>query len=144
MRKWLLGALVLLLLAIAAGVVLEPTGVVLGRLRGETFYRGRPVSTWRRALLDQDPRVHVETVAVLKDGQSEGVPVLTELLRWGKDGDWSAAEVRWTAAELLGQIGPPAKGAIPALAAALHDPDPHVRAVAAGSLASIGTPPADA
>src|SRR5215471_4901474 len=100
MKKWLFLGLALVVLAVAAGVVFEPTGVVLGRLRGETFYRGRPVSSWRRALKDPDPKAHVAAVDALKGGGAEAVPVLVELLQGGKDSDWSGAEVRWMAAEL--------------------------------------------
>ena len=52
MRKWLLVGLGLAVVAVVAGVALDPTRAVLGRLRGETFYRGRPVSfawVWRKA-----------------------------------------------------------------------------------------------
>jgi HEAT repeat protein len=53
---------------------------------------------------------------------------------------WESAEICWTAAELLGQIGPAASDATPTLIAALHDDDPHVRAVAAANLPAIDAP----
>src|SRR5690348_9154939 len=129
MKKWwLLVAVLVVLAAGAAGVVLEPTGVVWGRLRGEAFFDGRPTGSWRRALKDHDPTVHVRTLDALKKGGPAAVPVLVALLRDGEAG-WAGAEVRWTAAELLGQIGEPAADAVPALVTALSDPDAHVRAV---------------
>jgi HEAT repeat protein len=46
------------------------------------------------------------------------------------------ARIRWSAAEALGRIGPDAEAAVPALAAALRDPE--VRASAADALGGIG------
>jgi HEAT repeat protein len=67
------------------------------------------------------------------------VPVLVHLLRAGRPGDWGAAEQRWTAAELLRDIGPPAGAdAAKVLVAALDDPDAHVRDTAFKALEAIG------
>ena len=46
--------------------------------------------------------------------------------------------VRRSAAYALGGIGPPAAEAVPALAAALHDPDADIRRSAAHALGKIG------
>jgi len=53
------------------------------------------------------------------------------------------AEVRWTAAEKLEKLGPQAKGAQPALIAALNDPEPNglVALSAAKALVAIGADP---
>jgi HEAT repeat protein len=129
----------LMLLALAW---LEPTGVVLGWMNGEAFYRNRPTRYWRKALTDSDPKTQMETHQALKDGGRSALPVLVEVLR--KD---DRAEARWRAADLLGQIGPEARESSPAMAAlvaALRDRDPYVRTVAATALASIGPAGPDA
>src|SRR5687768_11930943 len=46
---WLLGAAVVAGLAL----LLDPTHTLLGHLRGETFYEGRPSSYWAAALASQ-------------------------------------------------------------------------------------------
>ena len=53
-------------------------------------------------------------------------------------------DVRSTAATVLGQYGPEAKEAVPALIAALKDKDKHVRRSAAYALARIGTDASEA
>src|SRR5205814_1891344 len=53
--------------------------------------------------------------------------------------DWTAAERRWTAAELLRDIGPAAGTAgADALVQALADSDAHVRTTAVQALESVG------
>jgi HEAT repeat protein len=91
-------------------------------------------------LLSDDPVVQAEARERLTAGGAEAVPVLLELLQDQSAGDWQAAEARWQAAELLGQIGPEAESASDALLAALQDPDLHVRLVAATSLPQVNTP----
>ena len=49
-------------------------------------------------------------------------------------------DARWSAAEALGQIGPQASAAVPALIDALHDPDSSVRGSAAKALGSGSRP----
>jgi HEAT repeat protein len=56
----------------------------------------------------------------------------------------SDQNVRRSAIDALGNIGPNAAGAAPALAAALKDPDKHVRQRAAGALVTIGPNAAEA
>jgi HEAT repeat protein len=56
----------------------------------------------------------------------------------------SSGEQRVIAIEILGQRGSNANSAQAAVLAALEDPDPHVRAVAAGTLSSIGVVAKDA
>ncbi len=134
MKKWGLTAAGLMILAAAAYVLFEPSGAVLGRLRGESFFDGRPTGYWARSLCG-DPATAVDAMERLREGQADSVPVLIELL---EDTGPNSAELRWTAAELLGEIGVAAKPASGALLTALTDPDPHVRAVAAHSLPAIG------
>ncbi len=139
MKKWVTVAISLILSAVVVYVVLEPSGAVLGYLRGESFFEGRPTGYWARSLMS-DPKTRSVVTAQLEQGKSDAAPVLIELLQQtGPD----AAELRWTAAEILGSIGP-STGAGPALLAALEDPDPHVRAVAARWLAAVGVPAEDA
>src|SRR6266704_3622884 len=113
-RRWLIGAGVVLALLIA-GLYLDPTCVGLGILKREAFYRGRPTAYWSKSLRESDPEARAETVKSLKEGGADAVPVLVELLDGPKSDDWTAAEVRWRAADLLGQMGPQAKAATPAL-----------------------------
>src|SRR5262249_29792694 len=113
------------------------TYVLRGHLRGEVFYRGRPASYWRQALRSQDPAVSAEAVRQLHDGGQSAVPVLVALLKGNAASGWGAAEARWKAADLLGQLGPEARDAVGPLVEALGDEDLHVRAVAAASLGAV-------
>ena len=151
-RRRLLRA-VLLLGVVLAGALLALPGVrwpLWGRLRGESFYRGRPTSYWRRLILDYPGQATLDHRQIPEDMQlgwdcapatpvdslrrvcglpyqlarlpypfeenvPEAIPVLTELLRDGNPG------VRLYAAGCLGDIGPAAKPAVPALLAALGD-----------------------
>jgi HEAT repeat protein len=142
MKKRLIMGVGVTLMLLALAVWLEPTGVVLGWMNGEAFYRNRPTRYWRMALTDSDPKTQKETHEALKEGGPSALPVLAEVLQ--KD---DRAEARWRAADLLGQIGPEARessSAMAALVAALRDRDSYVRAVAAAALASIGPAGPDA
>ncbi len=134
--RWGIGIGVALLLAAGVAVFLDPTAAVLGRLRGEPFYRGRPAAWWGRQLRSTDPAAHARAEADLQAGGADAVPVLVALLH-RDGGDWGAAETRWMAADQLGRISAPARDAVPALTAALNDADPHVREVAAKSLLAL-------
>jgi hypothetical protein len=54
----------LILLAIIGAailvILLEPTGVVRGYVRGEPFFDGRPASTWVNRLRSGNPKVESE------------------------------------------------------------------------------------
>src|SRR5207248_5912593 len=98
---------------------------------------GRPADTWGRRLRDGNPHTQEEARKALAAGGPAAVPVLLHLLK--RSGGWEAAELRWTAAELLGAIGPDAgPAAADALVAALGDSDGHVRAVATEALGRVG------
>ncbi len=142
-RLVLTGAAVLLALG-ASAVLLDPTRVLLGTLRGEPFYRGRPASFWRGALLDAAPGAQTNARNDLAEGQAEVVPLLVELLEKTPGAGRDAAEVRWNAAIVLGVIGEPAASAVPALTAALEDPERLVRVSAADALGKIGPAARDA
>src|SRR5262245_46016968 len=103
MKKLVLIALALVLAAAAAALWREPTGWLWGTLRRESFYDGKPTTYWERALRGDRPSAQVEARKALTDGKAAAVPVLLELLR-----DRADAKVRWTAAEILGLIGPDA------------------------------------
>jgi HEAT repeat protein len=112
---------------------------LIGKLRGESFFAGRSTSYWRLALVSEDPAIRENAYKTLHTGGADSVGVLIESLRT-QDASASGAELRWTAAELLGKIGPAAKTAAPALLAALEDPDPHVRSVSATAVPEVETP----
>lgn len=136
-KLWLI--LVVVVLAVVA-VWFEPTGSILGKLRGEPFLLGRPGSHWCRALAGENPVEKDSAVRALDGGGADAVPVLRFLLRQTA----ADAEVRWTAAELLGKLGSAARPATSDLIAALDDGDPHVRAVSATSLSTIEAPAGEA
>ena len=135
-RLWLVLVSLVALLAMLAWF--EPTRIVRGWLAREAFYQGRPTSYWNKALRNEDPQARQNTLTELKKGGAEATPVLIELLVETTPPAEEAIEVRWTAGDLLGQQGKEGAPAVPALAGALKDPDPHVRSVAAKSLGLIG------
>jgi HEAT repeat protein len=142
MKRGLILVLGVVLVLLALGVWLEPTGVVLGWMSGETFFRDRPTRYWRKVLTSSDPAVQARTHQELKEGGRAAVPVLADVLRTSDN-----AEARWKAADLLGRLGPAtheSPAALSSLTAALKDDNAHVRAVAATALASIGPAGPDA
>lgn len=142
MKKTLLIGLAVLLVAALAAIFLDPDSRLLGRMRGESFFQGRPTTAWRAGLRNETPSTQLETTTSLKDGGPAAVPVLIELLQTPV-GAAGSAHVRWTAAELLGKIQPEAVSAIPALIEALKESDPHVRIVAVTSLGTMTSRPAE-
>jgi RNA polymerase sigma factor (sigma-70 family) len=81
-----------------------------------------------------DDRAHaLWALPALEVDVGEAVPVLVRALE-----DHSAQYARMLAAQALGQYGPRAKQALPALKAALSDADPQVRVDAAGALWKVG------
>jgi HEAT repeat protein len=137
MRRRLLLTFLTLLVLGGIAAWFEPTGVVRGYVNGEPFYHGRPASTWAKRLSDSNPKVPVEAREQLKEGGADTVAVLTAIARAPADG-WHSAIARVTAVDLLSELGPAASEAVPALIAALNDPDRAVRARAAVALGSVG------
>src|SRR5438876_5804338 len=135
-RRWVLIVTALVIVA-AAVVLLEPTGVPRGFLRGEPFFEGRPASTWGQRLRDENPKVQADARRSLRIGGSAAVPVLAALVS-ARDQDWELAHVRIVAVDLLGDMGVAARDAIPALIEALADPDPTVCSRAAEALGAVG------
>src|SRR5581483_5023738 len=142
--RWLIGFLVGLAVALLIVFFADPNRRMMGVGKNEHFFQNKPTEYWAKGLQDPSPKDHLETQNRLKAGGAEAVPVLIDLLRSPGGSDWAAAEVRWQAAEILGQIGPAATPAVPALTAALKDSDPHVRTVAATALGQIGKEAASA
>ncbi len=138
MAKWLVIVGGLLLVA-GLAVVFDPTHVLLGTLRFERFYQGRPTSFWEQCLLDASPGRSTNTAKQLTDSGEEAVPILVDILRRHRSGGGPSAELRRSVAQILGQIGPRADPAVPDLLELLHDPDPQTRALAALALGKIGT-----
>ncbi len=133
-RRLLPGAVLLLILGITA-VMFEPSGRLRGWLAGEAFFEGRPSHVWRRQLLLKAPDQREAAVEKLRNGGADSVAVLRELL-----GKAAEANVRWTAAELLGGKQGAARDASADLLAALRDSDSHVRTVAATAVPKVETP----
>lgn len=137
-RVLILSGAGLSLVAMIALLILEPTRIGMGFLRGESFYQGRPTSYWKLGLADDSPSTRLETVHQLKAGGADAVPVVVALIGENRGESWEAIERRWTLAEILGAIGPPAAPAVPVLVELLQDPDHQVRSVAALALGQIG------
>src|SRR5713101_7069163 len=127
MKKIILVLLILIVVAVA-GAWFEPTATVRGWVRGDAFTGGRSATYWQWKLASQDPVDQAEVPERLRNAGADAVPTLVQLL--------GATEpaVRWQAADILGKIGKDAASALPNLAAALKDPDAHVRSVAARAL----------
>src|SRR5262249_1359804 len=133
-KSRLLLGLGIALLPVGFGVVLAVPSwraEFLGRLRGEPFMQGRPLSSWVGCLREGDAVTRRQAAAALgclKGRASDAVPALRDALR-DPDG-----ETRREAAYALGRIGPAAKDAVPELVEALKDNSPVLRRVAAIAL----------
>jgi len=110
---------------VAVGIVLlEPTHVVIGCLRGEAFFRNRPSSYWREKVLDNN--FNVQRLLF----EPSAVPVLGEFL------DDDLDEIRFFACNALAMIGPDAKSVTPQLLRLLASSDAHHRRNAALALSA--------
>ena len=117
-------------------------------------------------LKDPDQDVRVQTIHALSIMGPEAFPLLEEVLRSASDSNLRLAvlnglhnygyrgktsipqlidcckdkmpQVRWTAAVVLGNIGPDAKAAVPTLRTMLQDSDNNVRAQAQNALNRLG------
>lgn len=125
--------IVVFFLIVAIAVCIDPTRVVLGRLKGESFFAGRPTSYWGGEIL----RDSAYAQEALKLPSPESVPVLRELLASDSD------EVCFFACSAIGMIGPGAHSAVPDLIAFLRHPNHYYRRNAAFAL-STTTDPSDA
>jgi hypothetical protein len=118
---------------------------LLGCIRGEPFYRGRPASYWRADIMACEP--HMGFVCFLVDGSRFPPQTLTVdwirrlsrptllVLQWVQ---------RWDVEKLGEFLDPPPPmqecdpSAVPVLMALLGDPDPNVRYFAVQKLANLG------
>ena len=89
--RYIIGIAVVLLVVAGGALFLDLRCILLGMLRGESFYDGKPTSYWGKALRDADPATQAACQTALKSGGAEAVPVLVELIRPGASND---AEVR--------------------------------------------------
>src|SRR5687768_1454631 len=138
MKKYVVLLIVVFVVALLA-LWLEPTGTVLGRLRGEKFFEGRPTSYWVNALTSEDPPVSASARQKLGSGGEDAAAVLDEILRKQKGEDAESTELRLAAADLLGRNKEAAKDYSATLLSLLDDPDRHIRTIAAKSLTAVGT-----
>lgn len=136
-RRWLVAALLLIALVVAGYALAEPAQILLGKLAGEELFEDRPTRYWA-VQLRVGPGERAAAVQRFRQGGPRGVPVLIALLK-GETGQ-GQPDLRWTAAEILGQMGPDGIEAESALLAGLTDSDPHVRAVCAAVLPQVGVP----
>ena len=133
MRKPVRILLAVVAVLLAAGglfYLFDPDARLQGTLRGDPWYAGRPATAWQTDLADPDANTRSLAAEKLRDPAA--VPVLEHLLTTA-----GSAKARWHAADVLGQIGKPARAAAPALVAALKDPDPTVRSVAVRSVSKL-------
>lgn len=152
--KKLVVVFLVILLAVALGTPFCRYGI-LGLVRGESFYQGRPTSYWRGVVKDRavrllytslappPPTFFEETQEYLKRLLTKEVeippskkdlaalPVYIDLL-----GD-EDADVRWYAAWTIGNMGPLAKTAIPRLSSLLQDDNSLIRHSTVHAIASI-------
>jgi hypothetical protein len=131
-KKWIWLMVGVLLVGVVIAAAVEPKHRVLGLLRGEAFYQGRPTSYWREVLRADGEAGDVRNETITRFAGPSGSKVLVECL---KDPD---PNVRWPAASLLGRRGN-VLVVVPALGEALHDPDREVRLQAIQTLAEWGT-----
>lgn len=104
----------------------------------EPRHQGRTFAEWQGDLGNQSPAVRQQAVHALVHFGPVAVRPLISRLR-----DVSV-QVRHAAAFALGNMGPAAEDAVPALARALEDMDVQVRQTAAWALAAIGPAAKDA
>ena len=137
MKRKSLWFVVIVAAVVVAGVGLDPTQVIVGKLAGDAFFQGRPTRYWMRSLR-AGPARQAEAQSALEQGHAAGVPVLVEILTgYPSKQD---APARCDAVELLARLGPDAAAAGSAVAAGLNDRDPHVQAVCAAALAKLEVP----
>jgi hypothetical protein len=119
--KWL--ALAVMGATAIGGALFEPTGIVRGVIRKESFFRHRPTSYWREVLRadGQAGRLSPETLETF--GELDAIPILRKC---ATDVD---ADVRWPATVLIQQIGS-IEDVIGVLSNALNDSDQDIRLTA--------------
>jgi HEAT repeat protein len=131
--------LILLMLPLVALVIilLVPgwSTALMGKIRGEVFCKGRPLSAWVADLADDDPATAADAEKTLGFYGAAAVPPLVECLTS------PSPLVRDRAAGCMANIGP---DAVPFLILALHDGSHRARRGAATALTRMGTRGKDA
>jgi HEAT repeat protein len=124
----------------------DPSADVRGAAKTAAGKLGRPteadVFTLTAHLKDKSGRCRslaAESLRMVRPKDARAVEALAVVVR-----EDAAIEARLQAAAALGAIGPPATAAVPALAAALKDREPDLRAAAADALGQIGPDAKDA
>ncbi len=127
-------------LLVAGGlfVIWQPSRVIRGSMAGEAFCSGYPTGYWG-AQLHAGPAARSQAISQLERTGADSVSVLRELLR-----EHANPEVRFTAMELLGKLGPVAQAAGEDLIQATLDTDSHVRNLAVLTIPKVETPVAKA
>lgn len=133
--KRFVALLIGLVVATACIALFDPTQVVIGKLSGDAFFESRPTRYWAHALRG-DPGLRSKAQARLEQGGTAAVPVLIGIIENHPAAE--SAELRCTAIEILGKLGPEATSAGPAIVHAVQDKDPHVQAVAITTLSKVG------
>jgi hypothetical protein len=167
-RRWRL-LLMLVLLLLVAGSFLLPAvhWRVIGWVKGEAFYKGRPTSYWANDFHHWGQTSIGEDQLILLDNDFKQTDYAEESWSWrmkdllgvetSQEYKWpiilagdpatidvlvgllrdDRQDVRLLALLALGNLGPQAREAVPVLLDALHDPSQSVRANAATALRSI-------
>jgi len=133
-KRWILWVTLGMAVAVVA-VMVEPTHVLRGWLRGERFFAGRPSSYWSKVIRDRHPVGRFEDAVgwVLgEEPKPAAVPMLIELLEDKDD------QVRFTACHVLALNGTAARQAVPALLKMLGHSNVFYRRNASHALAAIG------
>jgi hypothetical protein len=133
-KRWII--CVALGVAVAAfAVMVEPTHVVRGWLRGERFFAGRPSSYWSKVIRDRNPVGKFEDAVGLvvgKEPDPAAVPMLIELLEDEDD------QVCFAACQALAANGNAAREAVPRLLEMLGHSNLFYQRNASHALAAIG------
>jgi hypothetical protein len=117
-------------------MVVVALALLASSARGEpVIFRGQGVEAWAKRLGAVDLNEHYRARAELAAAGESAAPLLAVLIRH-RD-----RQVRTTAAEFLGWIGPPAETALPRLIEAVGDRSPEVRTAAATALRRFPTSP---
>lgn len=135
MRKRRILCAMLAVAVAAVAVMVEPTRIVRGWLRGERFFAGRPSSYWSKVIRDRNPAGGFEDAVGLvfgKEPDPAAVPMLVELLADEDD------QVCFAACNALAANGATARQALPALLEMLGHSNVFYRRNASNALAAIG------
>lgn len=135
-KRWVLCiGIVLAILLVAIAIAVDPTCVLQGVLKRESFFLGRPTSYWRAAIKHRDHDIY-RSFGIEWGGRPDAaaVPVLIELLQDTDD------QVRAEACMCLAVFGPEARAAVPILVKLLKHPDLYDRRRASYTLAAVVSP----